>query len=112
MMGRSSNTTAFPFFNLESPGIGGVIIAIGWSGQWISLIQRKGDSLSLQTGLDDVHLRLHPGEQIRIPRILFFPWKSADFIDGHNQFPAIYVTLLHATSRWIAHSITFIVFWL
>ena len=67
MIGHSSNTTLLPFFDLEAPGIERCDI-IGRSGQWISLIQRKGDSLCLQTGLDDVHLRLHPGEQIRIPR--------------------------------------------
>jgi alpha-galactosidase len=32
--GRSSDNTAFPFFNIEMPGQQGVMVAVGWTGKW------------------------------------------------------------------------------
>ncbi|OGV71681.1 MAG: hypothetical protein A3K19_20590 [Lentisphaerae bacterium RIFOXYB12_FULL_65_16] len=37
--GRPSNSTAFPFFNVQF-GEQGVITAIGWSGQWAAEFDR------------------------------------------------------------------------
>jgi len=82
--GRSSNTTAFPFFNIEFEGHG-LIIGIGWSGQWEALLSREEEgSLRLESGMEGVHLRLHPGESIRSPRILLLFWRGDDRIRGHN----------------------------
>lgn len=84
--GRSSNA-AFPFFDL-SDGEGGVIIAIGWSGQWQYEISRDGDSVSLRVGLEDARFYLKPGERVRLPRVLVKAW-SGDFDAGHNDFRAL-----------------------
>ena len=83
--GRSSNTTAFPFFNIEAVGEGGVMVGIGWSGQWAALLGREeGLSLSVRAGMELTHLKLHPGEEIRTPRVLLLEWKGNDYLAGHN----------------------------
>ena len=32
--GRSSGDGGFPFFNIETPGNSGIMVAIGWTGKW------------------------------------------------------------------------------
>ena len=82
--GRSSNTV-FPYFTMEHRGEG-VIVAIGWSGQWkASLSRTQPGCLNLQAGMERTHFRLHPGEKIRTPRVLLMPW-SEGLEGAHNQF--------------------------
>jgi alpha-galactosidase len=82
--GRPSNRV-FPFFNLQY-GDEGLLTAIGWSGQWAARVARSATGpTQLQAGMERTHLRLHPGEQIRTPRILVMPWKG-DLIAAHNRF--------------------------
>ena len=81
--GRSSNGQ-FPFFNLAWQG-GGVVGAIGWSGQWqMQLTRNDGNALHLTAGQQTTHLKLHPGESIRTPRILLVLWQGDDRFHGHN----------------------------
>jgi alpha-galactosidase len=81
--GRSSDG-ALPFFNLEWSG-GGLVGAIGWSGQWaMRLTRNAGSGLSLRAGQQTTRLRLRPGESIRTPRILLVMWKGNDRLRGHN----------------------------
>lgn len=82
--GRSSNGR-LPFFNLAWPG-GGVVGAIGWSGQWSMRCRRdKSGVITLQAGQQTTHFLLHPGEEVRTPRILLLPWKGDDRLAGHNR---------------------------
>ncbi len=74
-----------PFFNLEWPG-GGLIGAVGWTGEWaVRLRGEEGRKVVLQAGQQQTHLRLHPGETIRTPRILLLQWQGNDRLVGHNQ---------------------------
>jgi alpha-galactosidase len=83
--GRSSNTDALPFFNLEAVGEGGVMVGIGWSGQWAaSLTREESTLLRARAGMELTHLKLHPGEEIRTPRILLLFWRGSDYMAGHN----------------------------
>lgn len=85
--GRSSDKTAFPFFNIESEGKGGVIVAIGWTGTWyadVALETSKG--VRLQAGMKHTNLYLFPAETIRTPKISLSFWNGDQFMDGHNQF--------------------------
>lgn len=85
--GRSSNTTSLPFFNLEEVvGEGGIIVAIGWSGQWTASFTHEGDGVRIRAGMELVRLRLYKGEQIRMPRILLLFWRGDDFLVGQNLF--------------------------
>jgi alpha-galactosidase len=82
--GRPSNQT-FPFFNVQY-GDEGIITAIGWSGQWAARLERSATGPTrVQAGMEKTHLRLHPGERIRTPRILVMPWKG-DRLVAHNRF--------------------------
>jgi alpha-galactosidase len=68
--GGRSSSQVLPFFNLEG-GSGGVIVAVGWSGEWAldSLGDPRGN-VTLKCGMAHTHLLLHPGEQIRTPLML------------------------------------------
>ena len=81
--GRSSNG-ALPFFNVEWQG-GGLLAAIGWSGQWSARIQRDAvGNLTVQAGQQRTHFTLHAGESVRTPRILLVKWDGPDRLRGHN----------------------------
>jgi len=82
--GRSSSISAFPFFNVEGAGEG-VMVGIGWSGQWAASL-RLGESggLKIRAGMEKTLLKLHPGEEIRSPRILLLFWEGEDRLRGHN----------------------------
>jgi alpha-galactosidase len=83
--GRSSEQTS-PFFNVRFGG-GGVITAVGWSGDWKASTEWQQDGkLHLQAGLRTLHLRLHPGESIRSPRIMQLYWIGADQFRPYNLF--------------------------
>jgi alpha-galactosidase len=81
----------FPFFSFEWEG-GGLIGAVGWSGQWLVHTSRgSGRELTLQAGQQTTHLSLHPGESIRTPRLLLLEWKGKDRLIGHNQMRRLLV---------------------
>lgn len=83
--GRPSNTSAFPFFNLQFADKG-VITAIGWSGQWAASLNRAAAGPTrLRAGMEKTHLVLHPGERIRTPRILLMTW-NGDRMAAHRRF--------------------------
>ena len=88
--GRSSDGR-LPFFNLEYSG-GGVVGAIGWTGQWAFHLQRDKRAVQLQAGQQTFHLKLHPGESIRSPRILLVFWQGKDSLRGHNLLRQLLLT--------------------
>jgi len=85
--GRSSDNTAFPFFNIKSPDSAGFVVSIGWTGKWYAdICQTTETSLSLKAGMEKMKLTLYPEEEIRTPGICLLFWKSEDPMRGHNQF--------------------------
>ncbi len=70
----------------ENDGGGGIIVAIGWSGQWAASFAHEGDGIKICAGMELVRLRLYGGEQIRTPRILLLFWRGDDFLVGQNLF--------------------------
>jgi len=95
--GRSSDTTALPFFNIASPERG-IVAAIGWSGKWKASVKRTGlRTLSLDAGMERTHFRLRPGEEVRSPSTALLFWKSPDRMAGHNLFRRF--VLAHHTPR-------------
>ncbi|MCX6224775.1 MAG: alpha-galactosidase, partial [Bacteroidia bacterium] len=85
--GRSSHTTAFPFFNIEMPGGQGVLTAIGWTGKWYADVKQPDPgSCALIAGMERMKLFLYPDEEIRTPEICLLFWKGPDRIIGHNLF--------------------------
>ena len=61
--------TFLPFFNAQWAS-GGLIGAIGWTGQWMVKADRSPRGLELKSGQQMTNLTLHPGEKIRTPRVL------------------------------------------
>ncbi len=90
-----SSTLHLPFFNLEM-GNGGVIGAIGWTGGWSASFQRQADGVRVRAGMERTYLRLHPGEEIRTPRILLLFWEE-DPIRSQNMLRRL--ILAHYTPR-------------
>ena len=81
--GRSSNIS--PWFNTDWES-GGVITAIGWSGQWSAGVRFNGDQVHTQVGMQQLHTVLHPGESLRSPRILQLRWEGGDADRAYNLF--------------------------
>jgi alpha-galactosidase len=95
--GRSSNTTSLPFFNLEAPNEG-VVLGIGWSGQWQAQFDRDtGTALRVRVGMERTRLQLKPGERIRTPRVLLLFWNDADRMRGQNMLRRY--LLMHRTPQ-------------
>jgi alpha-galactosidase len=82
--GGRPTSGSFPYYNLEWSGQG-MIIAVGWSGQWASSFARdQAGTLRIRAGQELTHLKLHPGEEIRSPMIVQLFWKGGDWIDAQN----------------------------
>ena len=82
--GRSSQEKA-PFFDIYQRRKG-VIFAIGWTGQWNCTIAREEDKLiHVQSGIEGVRFKLHPGEKIRTSSIVVMPYECEQN-DAHNRF--------------------------
>ena len=85
--GHSSDSSAFPFFNIISPDNKGVVVAIGWTGTWYaSMLQESNKKLNLATGMKTLDLHLYPEESIRTPRVAMLFWQGEDFMAGQNAF--------------------------
>ena len=81
--GRPTNA-AFPYYNLQMPG-GGVLLAIGWPGEWAGSFVRDSDrGLHVTAGQELFHSFLKPGEEIRSPLIAMLFWKGADLVTAQN----------------------------
>ncbi len=84
--GGRSSSEYMPFFNLAQNAGDGVIGAVGWSGEWA--LQFSADysfNTRLMAGLALTHLKLHPGEEIRSPRMVLL-FYSGGWINGQNLF--------------------------
>ncbi len=83
--GRSSDGI-LPFFNLGDLRDGGVMLGIGWTGQWAAAFEKKNaNQVQIRAGMEHTHLRLHPGEEIRTPAILLLFYSGEDYLHGQNQ---------------------------
>jgi hypothetical protein len=60
-----SSNRHLPFFNLESPDGRGVLIGVGWSGNWLTRLEVNDSQLQVRTGLKATHFVLRPGEGVR-----------------------------------------------
>jgi alpha-galactosidase len=80
--GRPSDTD-LPYFNLTWED-GGVVIALGWPGQWAAhFVRDGGTSVRVLGGQELTRFVLHPGEEVRGPLIALVFYQG-DWIDGQN----------------------------
>ncbi len=85
--GRSSSGMTLPFFNLQT-GDHGFIEAIGWSGNWRAgfSFDKEGKAIRLASGMKLTHFLLHPGEEVRSPRIVLMRWTGGDWQQSQNRW--------------------------
>ncbi len=85
--GDPSSRNSLPFFNLQT-GNHGLIGAIGWTGDWKAdfIYAPDGKTIALMSGMKRTHLLLHPGEEIRTPRIVLMSWTGDDWQDAQNRW--------------------------
>lgn len=96
----SSVVNGWPYFNVDFGG-NGLIVALGWVGQWaVEMDRADADSLRLRGGMahrpldsgqriEDAELTnlwLEAGESIRTPSIVVQPWSDGDWIDAQNTW--------------------------
>ena len=80
--GRPTNG-AYPYFNVEYDG-GGVIVVLGWPGQWAARFERdEATGLRVCGGQELTHFKLLPGEEVRTPLVVLQFWKG-DRIRSQN----------------------------
>jgi alpha-galactosidase len=96
--GKSSDgPDGWPYWNLQQPG-GGMILAVGWPGQWEAKFERSKDgSLHLRAGQQLTHLVLKPGEEIRTPSTTLLFWQGDDLVRAQNLWRSWY--LAHVLPR-------------
>lgn len=83
MDGRSS-VDWLPFFNLQT-GEEGMMVAIGWTGQWAADFIHDGEgNTQIKGGMEFMNLQLAPGETIRTPRTLLMYWQG-ELIHSQNM---------------------------
>ena len=80
--GRPTNSD-MSYFNLAWAGQG-VILVVGWPGQWAADFVRDGKTgIHVRAGQELTHFKLLPGEEVRGPRMIVQFWKG-DRIRSQN----------------------------
>ncbi|MBM3888434.1 MAG: hypothetical protein FJ388_04835, partial [Verrucomicrobia bacterium] len=81
--GRPTNSD-WSYFNLQWPPDEGLIVAVGWPGQWAAEFRRdKLRGLHLRAGQELTRFKLLPGEEVRSPLIVLQFWRG-DWIGAQN----------------------------
>jgi alpha-galactosidase len=74
--GRSTNSD-LSYFNLQRGAGEGLILVVGWPGQWAAQFARDGTNhLHICAGQELTHFKLLPGEEVRTPMIVLQFWKG------------------------------------
>ena len=81
--GGRSSSQVLPFFNIEGAD-GGVIAAVGWSGEWAAQFSCGSNAeVTMKAGMEHTHFVLYPRESIRTPRMLLLFYEG-DRWQGQN----------------------------
>lgn len=82
--GRSTAAT-MSYFNLAQSPDEGLIVVVGWPGQWSTGFVRDRDlGIRIAAGQELTHFVLHPGEEVRTPLSVLQFWKGGDWIRAQN----------------------------
>ena len=82
--GRSSDGV-MPYFNLSTNG-GGVVVAIGWSGDWrVTFSRNDAGRVRVTAGLKHSAILANHHAALRLPSILIMSYRG-DWLAGQNQF--------------------------
>ena len=79
-----------PFFNVAAYGPDtdshGIIVAVGWTGQWTASFTRSDGHVRIQAGMEKARFKLMPHETVRTPSVLVMSWSGEDRMIGQNRF--------------------------
>ena len=91
--GRPTNgPNGWPYYNIQWTG-GGVMLAIGWPGQWAASFSRdEKTALRITAGQELTHLSLKPGEEIRSPLTALLFWQGDDVVPAQNLWRRWFMT--------------------
>lgn len=81
--GRSSQGLA-PFFDLSQKD-SGLLMAIGWTGQWNASFRVEKGWVRMKSGVEGLDFYLRPGEKIRTSSTLLMKYTGGQNV-GHNRF--------------------------
>lgn len=82
--GRPTNKD-LSYFNLAERDRG-IIISIGWPGQWAATLKRdEKNGVEISAGQELTHFKLLPGEEVRTPLIVLQFW-NGDWLDAQNTW--------------------------
>jgi alpha-galactosidase len=74
--GRPTNSD-LPYFNLKRAPNEGLIIVVGWPGQWAAQFARDNENhLHIWAGQELTRFKLLPGEEVRTPLVALQFWKG------------------------------------
>lgn len=84
--GRSSNGY-MPYYDMYNDA-GGIVVAIGWTGQWTATFNKTENGVNLIAGMTETDIALHANESMRTPSIVmtFFEGNRED---GQNIFRSL-----------------------
>lgn len=86
--GGRSSSGQLPYFNLQLAERDGVLFAVGWSGQWQAVLEKKDGGtrpIRVSCGMDGAAFRVRPGETLVLPKMLALPWEGC-LEDSFNLF--------------------------
>lgn len=82
--GRSTNAH-LSYFNLEKGPDEGLIVVVGWPGQWSADFTTDCDlGIRITAGQELTHFSLQPNEEVRTPLTVLQFWKGGDRIRAQN----------------------------
>ena len=77
--------SCLPYFNLNGQN-GGVVIAVGWSGQWLAKISQGIKDTNIKVSQETLKGYLNPGEEVRSPLVSLTFYDSENALKGFNSF--------------------------
>jgi alpha-galactosidase len=81
--GGRPTDNALCYFNIDDSN-SGVIMALGWPGQWAAEFSRDDDrGVRIRAGQELTHFKLLPGEKARSPMTVIMFW-NGDWLHGQN----------------------------
>lgn len=74
-----------PYFNIKGEN-GGMILGIGWTGQWIAELSESKGQTDISVRQEHLEAYLLPGEEIRSPLVSLSFYNSTNPLKGFNLF--------------------------
>lgn len=74
-----------PYFNISGEN-GGMILGIGWTGQWTASLSEKDGSTDISVKQEHLEAYLLPGEEVRSPLVSVSFYENSNPLKGFNLF--------------------------